>query len=60
VISSGGIAVDPLKMGFDGVLMQSGRVVAYALRKLKIHGKNYSTHELELAAVVLAFKVWGH
>jgi hypothetical protein len=38
------------------VLMQEGRVVAYSSRELKIHEKNYPTHDLELAAVVHALK----
>ena len=42
------------------VLMQDGRVIAYASRKLKKHQKNYPTHDLELAAVVFALKIWRH
>jgi hypothetical protein len=42
------------------VLMQEGRVVAYSSRQLKIHEKNYPTHDLELAAVVHALKTWRH
>ncbi|MCI51572.1 RNA-directed DNA polymerase (Reverse transcriptase), partial [Trifolium medium] len=34
--------------------------VAYASRQLKIHEKNYPTHDLELAAVVFALKIWRH
>jgi ribonuclease HI len=40
--------------------MQEGRVVAYASRQLKTHEQNYSTHDLELAAVVYALKIWRH
>jgi hypothetical protein len=40
--------------------MQEGRVVAYASRQLKRHGENYPTHDLELAAVVHALKIWRH
>jgi hypothetical protein len=40
--------------------MQSGKVVAYASRQLKVHEKNYPTHDLELAAVVFALKIWRH
>nr|GEU31295.1 retrovirus-related Pol polyprotein from transposon 17.6 [Tanacetum cinerariifolium] len=42
------------------VLMQRGKVIAYASRQLKIHEKNYTTHDLELGAVVFAFKIWRH
>ena len=38
--------------------MQGGKVIAYASKQLKVHEKNYSTHDLELAAVVSALKVW--
>jgi hypothetical protein len=41
-------------------LMQQGRVVAYATRQLKDHEKNYPTHDLELAVVVYALKIWRH
>ncbi|GKA06130.1 putative reverse transcriptase domain-containing protein [Tanacetum coccineum] len=37
-----------------------GKVIAYASRQLKIHEKNYTTHDLELGAVVFAFKTWRH
>jgi hypothetical protein len=40
--------------------MQEGRVVAYSSRQLKVHEKNYSTHDLELAAVVHTLKTWRH
>ena len=43
-----------------GVLMQDGKVVAYASRQLKPHEQNYPTHDLELAAVVFALKIWRH
>jgi ribonuclease HI len=46
--------------GLGCVLMQEGRVVAYSSRQLKIHEKNYPTHDLELAAVVHALKTWRH
>ncbi|KAG8501155.1 hypothetical protein CXB51_003247 [Gossypium anomalum] len=42
------------------VLMQEGKVVAYASRQLKPHERNYPTHDLELAAVVFALKIWRH
>ena len=40
--------------------MQDGKVVAYASHQLKIHEQNYATHDLELAAVVFALKIWRH
>ncbi|GKE47588.1 putative reverse transcriptase domain-containing protein [Tanacetum coccineum] len=42
------------------VLMQNEKVIAYASRQLKIHEKNYTTHDLELEAVVFALKMWRH
>ena len=47
-------------MGLGCVLMQDGCVIAYALRQLKKHEVNYPTHDLELAAVVHALKIWRH
>ncbi|GJX50124.1 putative reverse transcriptase domain-containing protein [Tanacetum coccineum] len=47
-------------LGLGCVLMQRGKVIAYASRKLKIHEKNYTTHDLELGAVVFALKIWRH
>ncbi|XP_071699523.1 uncharacterized protein [Rutidosis leptorrhynchoides] len=46
--------------GLGCVLMQKGRVIAYASRKLKEHEKNYPIHDLELAAVDHALKIWRH
>ncbi|GKB03669.1 putative reverse transcriptase domain-containing protein [Tanacetum coccineum] len=46
--------------GFGCVLMQKGKVIAYASRQLKTHEKNYTTHDLELGAVVFALKIWRH
>jgi hypothetical protein len=51
---------DASKMGLGGVLMQNGQVIAYASRQLKIHERNYPTHDLELAAVVFVLKIWRH
>ncbi|KAA0036674.1 pol protein [Cucumis melo var. makuwa] len=48
------------KKGLGCVLMQQGKVVAYASRQLKTHEQNYPTHDLELAAVVFALKIWRH
>ncbi|GJS85599.1 putative reverse transcriptase domain-containing protein [Tanacetum coccineum] len=46
--------------GLGTVLMQLEKVIAYASRQLKIHEKNYTTHDLELGAVVFALKIWRH
>ncbi|GKC38714.1 putative reverse transcriptase domain-containing protein [Tanacetum coccineum] len=46
--------------GLGAVLMQNEKVIAYASRQLKIHEKNYTTHDLELGAVVFALKIWRH
>ncbi|GJY70259.1 retrotransposon protein, putative, ty3-gypsy subclass [Tanacetum coccineum] len=54
------ISCDASNQGFGCVLMQRGKVIAYALRQLKIHEKNYTTHDLELGAVFVALKNWRH
>ncbi|KAM0018968.1 putative nucleotidyltransferase, Ribonuclease H [Helianthus debilis subsp. tardiflorus] len=46
--------------GLGCVLMQRDKVIAYASRQLKVHEKNYTTHDLELGAVVFALKLWRH
>ncbi|GJS90216.1 reverse transcriptase domain-containing protein [Tanacetum coccineum] len=46
--------------GLGAVLMQRMKVIAYASRQLKIHEKNYTTHDLELGAVVFSLKTWRH
>ncbi|KAH9686662.1 Endonuclease [Citrus sinensis] len=51
---------DASRQGLGCVLMQHGKVVAYASRQLKKHEQNYPTHDLELAAVVFALKIWRH
>ncbi|KAI3821409.1 hypothetical protein L1987_08976 [Smallanthus sonchifolius] len=51
---------DASGQGLGCVLMQRGRVIAYASRQLKVHEVNYPTHDLELAAVVFALKIWRH
>ncbi|GJT29801.1 putative reverse transcriptase domain-containing protein [Tanacetum coccineum] len=48
---------DASNQGLGCVLMQRGKVIAYELRQLKIHEKNYTTHDLELGAVVFALKM---
>ncbi|GJU88151.1 integrase, catalytic region, zinc finger, CCHC-type containing protein [Tanacetum coccineum] len=51
---------DASHKGLGDVLMQNEKVIAYASRQLKIHEKNYTTHDLELGAVVFALKMWRH
>ncbi|KAI3814152.1 hypothetical protein L1987_18899 [Smallanthus sonchifolius] len=51
---------DASGQGLGCVLMQRVKVIAYASRQLKIHEVNYPTHDLELAAVVSALKIWRH
>ncbi|GJS07667.1 putative reverse transcriptase domain-containing protein [Tanacetum coccineum] len=51
---------DASGLGVGCVLMQRGKVIAYASRQLKNHKKNYTTHDLELGAVVFALKIWRH
>ncbi|KAJ9544952.1 hypothetical protein OSB04_024659 [Centaurea solstitialis] len=60
--STGGFQVysDASKKGLGCVLMQNGRVIAYASRQLKSYEVNYPTHDLELAAIIFALKIWRH
>nr|GEU36538.1 putative reverse transcriptase domain-containing protein [Tanacetum cinerariifolium] len=51
---------DASHKGLGVVLMQKEKVIAYASRQLKIHEKNYTTHDLELGSVVFALKSWRH
>ncbi|GJV78875.1 putative reverse transcriptase domain-containing protein [Tanacetum coccineum] len=51
---------DASGLGLDCVLRQRGKVIVYASRQLKIHKKNYTTHDLELGVVVFALKIWRH
>ncbi|GKE66274.1 putative reverse transcriptase domain-containing protein, partial [Tanacetum coccineum] len=51
---------DASHKGLGAVLMQNEKVIAYASRQLKIHEKTYTTHDLELDAVVFALKIWRH
>ncbi|GJW99229.1 putative reverse transcriptase domain-containing protein [Tanacetum coccineum] len=51
---------DASGIGLGCVLMQRGKVIAYASRQLKIHEENYTTHDLELGAVVFTLKIWRH
>ncbi|GJT11607.1 putative reverse transcriptase domain-containing protein [Tanacetum coccineum] len=51
---------DASHKGLGAVLMQNEKVIAYASQQLKIYEKNYTTHDLELGAVVFALKIWRH
>ena len=51
---------DASNQGLGCVLVQRGKLIAYASRQLKVHEKNYTTHDLELGAVVFALKIWRH
>ncbi|GJU64111.1 putative reverse transcriptase domain-containing protein [Tanacetum coccineum] len=51
---------DASHKGLGVVLMQREKVIAYASRQLKIHEKNYTTHDLELGSIVFALKIWRH
>ncbi len=42
------------------ILMQEGKVVAYACRQLRPHEQNFPTHDLELAAIIFVLKIWRH
>nr|GEW88090.1 reverse transcriptase [Tanacetum cinerariifolium] len=59
---SGGFQIysDASKKGLGCVLMQHGKVIAYASRQQKPYEVNYPTHDLELAAVIFALKIWRH
>ncbi|WMV42605.1 hypothetical protein MTR67_035990 [Solanum verrucosum] len=54
------IYCDASRVSLGCVLMQRGKVIAYSFRQLKAHEKNYPTHDLELAVVVFALKIWRH
>ncbi|GJS90569.1 putative reverse transcriptase domain-containing protein [Tanacetum coccineum] len=51
---------DASHKGLGAVLMQREKVIAYTSRQLKVHKKNYTTHDLELGAVVFALNMWRH
>ena len=51
---------DASRQGLGCVLMQDGKVVAYASRQLRTHEHNYPTHDLKFASVVHALKIWRH
>ncbi|GKV49055.1 hypothetical protein SLEP1_g55827 [Rubroshorea leprosula] len=54
------VYTDASHKGLGCVLMQHGRVIAYESRQLKTHERNYPTHDLELAAIIFALKLWRH
>ena len=54
------VYTDASLQGLGGVLQQESQAIAYASRKLKPHEKNCPTHDLELAAVVFALRIWRH
>ncbi|GKC08202.1 reverse transcriptase domain-containing protein, partial [Tanacetum coccineum] len=51
---------DASHKGLGAVLMQKEKVISYTFRQLKVHKKNYTTHDLELGAIVFALKMWRH
>ena len=51
---------DVSRIGLSYALMQKNKVITYASRQLKKHEQNYPTHDLELAAIVFALKIWQH
>lgn len=46
------------RTGIGCVMMQPAKIIAYSLRKLKVHEKNFLTHDLKLEPVVFALKIW--
>ncbi|KAL0453299.1 UNVERIFIED_CONTAM: Retrovirus-related Pol polyprotein from transposon [Sesamum latifolium] len=54
------VYTDASRQGLGCALMQHGKVIAYASRQLRPHEMNYPTHDLELAAIVHALKIWRH
>ena len=54
------IYYDASRLALVCVLMQGGKVIAYASRQLKVHEKNYPTHDLESTALVFALRLWRH
>jgi hypothetical protein len=54
------VCMNACKEGLDGVLSQNGHVVCYESRNLKEHERLYATHDLELATIVHALKMWRH
>ena len=54
------MCTDDYKQCIGGVLMDDGHVINYESRKLKEHENNYATHDLELATIIHALKMWRH
>ena len=54
------VYIDASKEELGGVLVQEGRPISYASRKLRPHEENYVTHDLEPTTIVYALKVWRH
>jgi hypothetical protein len=54
------IYCDASREGLRCIQMQDGQVVSYASRQLTKHEENYPTHNLQLAAIVHALKIWRH
>jgi hypothetical protein len=54
------LCTDAFKEGLGGVLSQKDHVVCYESKKLKENESNYATHDLEIATIVHALKMWRH
>jgi hypothetical protein len=54
------LCIDTCKEVLGGVLTQNGHVNGYESRKFKEHERNYATHDLELASIVHALRMWRH
>ena len=54
------VCCDASRVVLGCVLMRGGKVIAYVSRQPKVHKKNYPTHDLEMAVVVFALKLWRH
>ncbi|GKV48019.1 hypothetical protein SLEP1_g54860 [Rubroshorea leprosula] len=63
ILDNGGnfvVYTDASHKGLGCVLMQHGQVIAYGSRQIKTHERNYPTHDLELATIIFALKLWKH
>ena len=54
------IYTDACGTGLGAVLMQEGKVICHRGRQLRVHEKNYPTHDLKLVSIVFALKSWRH